>query len=193
VLQLGSYLLCIYIGFYAFSFSAPILIQQVTGLNNTRVGFAVAALGMLGALALVMNGQHSDRTNERYLHMIVPCLLIGAAFFVAGISVHPLLALPAYATIFVAFNATAGPSWAIPSTFLTGKSAAAGIATANTIAILGGFLGPYWIGVAKDWTGNYQRGLLTLAIPSFAGAVILMFMRRQVARAQKQQAGAGLS
>jgi ACS family tartrate transporter-like MFS transporter len=76
---------------------------------------------------------------------------------------------------------------------LTGKSAAAGIATANTIAILGGFLGPYWIGVAKDWTGNYQRGLLTLAIPSFAGAVILMFMRRQVARAQKQQAGAGLS
>ena len=193
VLQLGSYLLCIYIGFYAFSFSAPTLIQQVTGLSNTNVGFAVAALGMLGALALVLNGQHSDRTNERYLHMIVPCLLIAAAFFVAGISVHPLLALPAYATIFVAFNATAGPSWTIPSTFLTGKSAAAGIATANTIAILGGFLGPYWIGVAKDWTGNYQRGLLTLAIPSLAGAVILMFMRRQMRRTQGRQQGAPVS
>ncbi len=172
VLQLGLYLLCIYIGFYAFSFSAPILIQQITGFSNANVGFVIAALGILGALALVLNGQHSDRVNERYLHLVVPCLLIAAAFVVAGISIHPLLALPAYATIFVGFNATAGPSWAIPSTFLTGKSAAAGIATANTIAIIGGFVGPYWMGVAKDLTGNYQRGLLTLSIPSIVAAAI---------------------
>ena len=182
VLQLGSYLLCIYIGFYAFSFSAPILIQQVTGFSNGAVGFTVAALGILGALALVLNGQHSDRTSERYMHMVVPCLLIAAAFVVAGVSVQPLLALPAYAMIFVAFNATAGPSWAIPSTFLTGKSAAAGIATANTIAIIGGFVGPYWMGVAKDFTGNYQRGLLTLSIPSVAAAAILLYMRSEAAK-----------
>jgi ACS family tartrate transporter-like MFS transporter len=184
VLQLGSYLLCTYIGFYAFSFSAPILIQQVTGFNNTKVGFVVAILGILGALALVLNGQHSDRANERYLHLVAPCLMIAGAFVVAGSSTHPLLALPAYAMIFVGFNATAGPSWAIPSTFLTGKSAAAGIATANTIAIIGGFVGPYWMGLAKDFTGNYQRGLLTLALPSFAAAAILLYMRSQVARSR---------
>jgi ACS family tartrate transporter-like MFS transporter len=184
VLQLGSYLLCTYIGFYAFSFSAPILIQQVTGFNNTKVGFVVALLGILGALALVLNGQHSDRANERYLHLVAPCLMIAGAFVVAGSSTHPLLALPAYAMIFVGFNATAGPSWAIPSTFLTGKSAAAGIATANTIAIIGGFVGPYWMGLAKDFTGNYQRGLLTLALPSFAAAAILLYMRSQVARSR---------
>jgi ACS family tartrate transporter-like MFS transporter len=182
VLQLGSYLLCIYIGFYAFSFSAPILIQQVTGFSNGAVGFTVAALGILGALALVLNGQHSDRTNERYLHLVVPCLLIAAAFVVAGVSVQPLLAIPAYAMIFVGFNATAGPSWAIPSTFLTGKSAAAGIATANTIAIIGGFVGPYWMGLAKDFTGNYQRGLLTLSIPSVAAAAILLYMRSEAGK-----------
>ncbi len=182
VLQLGSYLLCIYIGFYAFSFSAPILIQQVTGFSNGAVGFTVAALGILGALALVLNGQHSDRTSERYMHMVVPCLLIAAAFVVAGVSVQPLLAIPAYAMIFVAFNATAGPSWAIPSTFLTGKSAAAGIATANTIAIIGGFVGPYWMGLAKDFTGNYQRGLLTLSIPSVVAAAILLYMRSEAGK-----------
>ncbi len=182
VWQLGIYLLCIYIGFYAFSFSAPLLIQQATGMSNTGVGFAVAAMGLLGALALVLNGQHSDRTNERYLHIAVPVLLIAAAFVVGGLTVAPIFALPAYAIIFIAFNATAGPSWTIPSSFLTGKSAAAGIATANTIAIVGGFLGPYWMGRAKDFTGNYQTGLLTLAIPTIAGAMIVLFMRRQAAR-----------
>ena len=108
----------------------------------------------------------------------MPCVLIAAAFVVGGLTVAPIFALPAYAIIFIGFNATAGPSWAIASSFLTGKSAAAGIATANTIAIVGGFLGPYWMGRAKDFTGNYQTGLLTLAIPAFAGAAIVLFMRR---------------
>jgi MFS transporter, ACS family, tartrate transporter len=179
VWQLGIFLLCIYIGFYAFSFSAPVLIQQATGLNNTNVGFAIAIMGILGALGLVLNGQHSDRAGERYLHLVVPCVLIGAAFIVGGLTVAPIFAIPAYAIIFIGFNATAGPAWAIASSFLTGRSAAAGIATANTIAIVGGFVGPYWMGRAKDLTGNYQAGLLTLAIPAFAGVAILLVMRRQ--------------
>jgi ACS family tartrate transporter-like MFS transporter len=178
VWQLGIFLLCLYIGFYAFSFSAPVLIQQSTGLSNTNVGFLIALMGLLGGLGLVLNGQHSDRAGERFLHIAVPSLLIGVAFVVGGLTVAPAFALPAYAIIFVGFNATAGPSWAIASSFLTGKSSAAGIATANTIAIVGGFLGPYWMGRAKDFTGNYQTGLLTLAIPAFAGTAIALFMRK---------------
>lgn len=184
VWQLGLYLLCIYIGFYAFSFSAPVLIQQSTGMNNANVGFAIAIMGVLGALGLVLNGQHSDRAGERYMHLVVPCLLIAAAFVVGGLTVAPIFAIPAYAIIFIGFNATAGPSWAIASSFLTGKSSAAGIATANTIAIVGGFLGPYWMGRAKDFTGNYQTGLLTLAFPAVAGAAIVLYMRHQVVRSQ---------
>ncbi len=177
VWQLGMFLLCIYIGFYAFSFSAPLLIKQVTHLSNTNVGFVIAVMGILGALGMVLNGQHSDRANERYLHLALPCLVIAAAFIVGGLSVAPVVAIPAYAIIFIGFNATGGPSWAVASSFLTGRSAAAGIATANTIAIVGGFLGPYWMGRARDFTGNYQSGLLTLAVPTVAGAVILLAMR----------------
>ena len=187
VWQLGIFLLCLYIGFYAFSFSAPVLIQQATGLSNTNVGFLIALMGLLGALGLVLNGQHSDRAGERFLHIAVPSLLIGVAFVVGGLTVAPGFALPAYAIIFVGFNATAGPSWAIASSFLTGKSSAAGIATANTIAIVGGFLGPYWMGRAKDFTGNYQTGLLTLAIPAFAGTTIALFMRTRTMRSKYQR------
>jgi ACS family tartrate transporter-like MFS transporter len=182
VWQLGLFFLFLYIGYYAYTFSAPLIIQQVTGFSNTNVGYVIALFGGLGALSMALNGLHSDLANERYLHLIVPCVLLAAAYFAAGISVQAFIVIPAFAIIMVAFNATGGVAWAIPSSYLTGKSAAAGIATANTIAIIGGFIGPYWMGLEKDFTGNYQRGLLTLSIPSIAAAAILLFMRRQAAR-----------
>jgi MFS transporter, ACS family, tartrate transporter len=179
VLQLGLFLLCLYIGYYAFTFSAPVIIQQITGLSNTNVGFVIAIMGILGALGMWLNGHHSDRAGERYLHIAVPYLMMGVAFVVSGLTVAPVAVITAFAIIFIAFNATGGPIWTIPSSFLTGKSAAAGIATANTIGILGGFIGPYWMGRAKDFTGNYQSGLLTLAVPTIAGAAIVLVMRHQ--------------
>jgi MFS transporter, ACS family, tartrate transporter len=182
VLQLGFLLFCLYIGDYAVKFTAPLIIQQITGFSNTKVGFVIAALGLLAAASMVLNGNHSDRRNERYLHIAVPVLLMVAAFVVSGASIAAVAVLPAFAVLFMGFAATGGPVWVIPSSFLTGKSAAAGIATVNMIAILGGFVGPYWMGLAKDWTGNYQTGLLTLAAPELAGAAIVLYMRYQAMR-----------
>ena len=45
----------------------------------------------------------------------------------------------------------------------------------NTIGILGGFVGPYWMGIAKDLTGDYRRGLLTMAVPMLVGAGISIY------------------
>jgi len=59
---------------------------------------------------------------------------------------------------------------------------AAGIAAMNTLGMLGGFIGPYWMGLAKDLTGNYQRGMLTLTIPSLIAAGIMFRMMIQAKR-----------
>jgi ACS family tartrate transporter-like MFS transporter len=110
---------------------------------------------------------------------------MAVAFVMGGVTAAPIFVVTAFAMLFIGFNATGGPIWTIPSSFLTGKSAAAGIATANTIAIIGGFVGPYWMGRARDWTGNYQRGLLTLAVPTLIGVGIVLYMRRQVMRGER--------
>ena len=75
-----------------------------------------------------------------------------------------------------------GPFWSIATRFLKGRAAAAGIALMNTIGILGGFVGPYWMGIAKDLTGNYRRGLLTMAVPMLIGAGIMFYLRQQSRR-----------
>ena len=47
----------------------------------------------------------------------------------------------------------------------------------NTVGVFGGFLGPYAMGIAKDITGTYQRGLALMAIPTFLFAVIMLYIR----------------
>jgi len=175
---LGAFMFFTYIGAYAYTFTAPAMIQRVTGLNTTHVGFIVAIMGVLGAAAMILNGLSSDRAGERYLHVIFPCLLMAGGFMASGLSPTPWIALPAFAIIVAAHSAMQSPVWTIPSSFLADRSAAAGIAAVNTVAILGGFVGPYWMGLAADFTGGYQRGLLTVAIPLLAAAAIMVGMRR---------------
>jgi ACS family tartrate transporter-like MFS transporter len=185
---LGLFLLCLYIGNYGYIFSAPAMIQRVTGFSATRVGVTVALVGGLGALARLANSAHSDRKNERYLHVALPCALVAAGFAAAGLSGRAAIVIPAFACIMIGLSAIAAPVWSIPTQFLCGKSAAAGIAAVNMIAILGGFLGPYWMGLAADFTGNYQRGLLTLVVPSLLAMLIMFGIRRDALR--RKTAGA---
>ena len=53
--------------------------------------------------------------------------------------------------------------WTLPTAFLSGASAAAGIAVINSIGNLAGFAGPFAMGWIKDETGSYAGGLLLLA------------------------------
>jgi MFS transporter, ACS family, tartrate transporter len=66
--------------------------------------------------------------------------------------------VPGLPVAITGFYATQGIFYAIPGSFLKGKSAAAGIALVTSMGILGGFAGPAWIGWMKDATGSYQFG-----------------------------------
>ena len=90
---------------------------------------------------------------------------------------QPLGAVAAFTLTVVAYNAAQGPSLAMPSAFLSGRTSAIGYAVINGIAMVGGFIGPYWMGRARDLTGNYQRGLLTLAIPCVAAALLIYVLK----------------
>ena len=131
---------------YGFSFSAPAILQHATGWSVGAVGWMIALFGLIGAVAMLLNGHLSDRSGERTMHCIVPCLIIGAGFLVASFSTQPWLIVISLAASFIASQALWGPALSIPMEFLAGRSAAAGIAAMNTIAIFSGFAGPYWDG-----------------------------------------------
>ena len=67
--------------------------------------------------------------------------------------------------------------WPIPGAFLTGTSAAAGIAAINSIGNLSGFFGPYVMGYLKDLTGNFTMGLILLGVTTLVGGAATLLIR----------------
>jgi ACS family tartrate transporter-like MFS transporter len=192
VWQVGIFMLLMLGSSYAYTYVAPDIIQRATHLNTSKVGYIIAALSLLGAAAMLLNAIYSDRVQRRtpgsnyprYMHVIPWAFLISAGFFACSLSTNPISVVASIGTIIIAYNAMQGPLWSLPGSFFQGRSAAAGIATMNMIGMIGGFLGPYFVGFAKDLTGDYQRGLLFMSLPMLLGAAIMFYLRAETRRRQ---------
>jgi ACS family tartrate transporter-like MFS transporter len=179
VWQISVVFLCMLGTSYAYTFSAPAILKVITGFNNRNLGFLIATMSLLGAPAMILNAMHSDYQQERYFHVAIPFALMATGYLIGGLSVVPWLAVPALAMASLSYFSLQGPLLALATSFLHGRSAAAGFAIMNTIGILGGFAGPLVMGRARDLTGSYQPGLLMLVIPTLVAATMVLLMRLQ--------------
>ena len=182
VWMIGAYFFFALTTSYAYSFSAPAILQGVTGWSVSNVGFLVACFGLAGAAGMLLNSAHSDRSGDRALHCIVPCIVMAAGFLTASYAKEHWLVVCGLAASFIGFTSMLGPANAVPMQFLAGRAAAAGLAAMNTITMFSGFVGPYWMGVMKDHTGNYQAGLRGLVLPSMLAAGMMFALTRNLSR-----------
>ena len=141
----------------------------------TRTYLLAATAGM------VFIGWNSDRTGERFAHVAVPCVIAALGFIASVYAVSPVPAIIALTVAAVGDLGSRGPFWALPGRFLTGNASAGGIALINTVASLGGFVGPAVVGLAKTATGEFSAGLVLLAPLMLAGAFVAWRLRRSPA------------
>jgi ACS family tartrate transporter-like MFS transporter len=177
VWQVGVIMLCYLTTTYAYQLSAPAILQRATGLGVTAVGWLVSGAGLLGAVAMLGNAAHSDRTGERRGHVAVPFLVMVAAFAVSGLLRAPGVVVAGLTVAYVCNVGLQSPMLAVPGEFLKGRSMAAGIAAMNTVGMMGGFIGPWAMGLVKDHTGEYRMGLVALVVPSLLGAGLVWGLR----------------
>jgi MFS transporter, ACS family, tartrate transporter len=180
VWMIGAYFFCALTTSYGYGFSAPAILQGATGWSVAHVGYLVACFGLAGAAAMLLNGAHSDRSGERALHCIVPCVVMAVGFITASYARSPWVVLAALAASFISFQSMQGPALSVPTQFLAGRAAATGIAAMNTITMFSGFVGPYWMGLMKDATGSYQAGLRGLALPALGAAAVMFALTRSL-------------
>ena len=166
------------VSLYAYTFSAPAILQSATHLGASRVGFLIAATGLLGAAAMLLGGIYSDRTLNRHGVIIPAALLMSAGFLLCGWTSSPPLVVFSFALIVIGFNGMQGPLWSLPASYIQGRAAAVGFALIGAIGVTGGFIGPYWMGFMRDLTGSYQHGLMTMALPMILGVAIMLYLRR---------------
>lgn len=159
------------VGGYGYELWMPSIINDLKGLKFTSLGIGLvnAVPYLLAGIAMFLVGRSSDRTGDRRWHVAVSAALSATGFFLSAYFSNPFLALAALTIAFIGLKSTVGPFWALATSFLTGTAAAGGIAFINSVGNLGGFAGPYLVGVLKDKTGNNQVALFILG-----GALLLM-------------------
>src|SRR5712675_2022173 len=83
------------------AFSAPAVLRGATQWSTTTIGFVMSLTAVGGALAMVLNGWHSDRRRERHLHTVIPLALMAGGFLAMGLSIAPWIVVPAYVVWFI--------------------------------------------------------------------------------------------
>ncbi|EPI4979572.1 TPA: MFS transporter [Raoultella planticola] len=149
-------------GLYTLGIWSPQIIKTL-GLSDLTIGFVNAVPAVVAVLAMVLWAKHSDKTNERSWHAIAACLLAAVGLCFAGNAGTILTVLCALTLVNCGISAAKPPLWSMPTLFLSGSAAAAGIATINSIGNLGGFVGPFMIGLIKEHTGSFSWGLYFVA------------------------------
>lgn len=180
------WLLClVYFGFvmsnYGITFWLPTLFKHTLTTDPLKIGLLTMIPWGTAAVAMVLVGQHSDRTGERCWHVTITAVLGAIAFALSAIPGIPgalglILLTIAIASITCAYSTF----WALPTAFLSGAAASAGIAWINSVGNLGGFLSPFLVGKLSQAFHSMTPALLMLGFCSVvSGAITVGFFRRQ--------------
>lgn len=177
-------------GLYSISMWLPQILKGMSGLGNTGVALTSSIPYLAAAFAMVAVARHSDRKNERRLHTAAMAALGALGLALSALPLPPILGLLALCIATVGVLSAFGPFWALPTAFLAGPAAAAGIALINSVGNLGGFAGPYLIGRVRDATGGFAGSLLTIAGMLLMGSALAISLRRAPA-GERNDAGMG--
>ncbi|MFP3848976.1 MFS transporter [Pseudomonas sp. W5-01] len=175
----------IHLGFAVGSYGIAIWLPQILkghGLSSFHIGlmsmipYGVAIIGMIAWGAL------SDKSPNRSLHVAASCLL-GAIGLLIAAAVPTLFGAMVGISISTLGVIAARPIfWTLPGSFLTGSAAAAGIAFINAFGNLGGFIGPYVIGLIKDQTGSFTLGIVATSLPLALSVVAALVLAKRLSR-----------
>jgi ACS family tartrate transporter-like MFS transporter len=170
------------LGLYTVTFWLPEFLKGLSGFSNVEVAILSATPYAAAVAAMVLYGAHSDRTGERPLHVAVGTL-VGAIGMAMSAYTHSAAAgLVAFAIALSGILSAYPILWALPTTFLRGTAAAGAIGLINSIANLGGFVGPWLVGRVHEATGSFTPSLLAITAFLVATAALAVGIARSEAR-----------
>jgi ACS family tartrate transporter-like MFS transporter len=166
---------------YGLSFFLPQIVKGF-GLNTLLTTLVSATPYAVGLIGMVWWGRRSDRVVERRYHAAFPLFIAAAGIAASTALDNPALKTVSFCVAGFGIFANLPVFWTLPTAFLSGAAAAAGIAVINSIGNLAGFAGPFAMGWIKDQTSSYAGGLLLLAsLGIIAMGVVLMLGQDDVA------------
>jgi nitrate/nitrite transporter NarK len=178
VWMMSAIYFCFVMGQYGLTFWMPTLVQA-TGVKDDFTTGLLSAIPFLAAVVVMIScGRSADRHRERRWHLVIPAFCGAVGFVVASLTANNTFIAITFLSLAAAGVLTCAPLfWSLPTSFLRGSAAAAGIAAVNSIGNLAGFVSPSLIGLLKDVTHDNRSGMYMLAGMLMLGAVLVLRTR----------------
>jgi MFS family permease len=175
VWTLCAILFGIVMGSYAVGFWQPTIIKS-SGINDPfTIGLLTVVPYLTALIAMIVVGRHADRTRERRWHVVVPQIVAASGFVLCAYAGSNTWLSLLGLTLAASGVITALPMfWALPTSFLGGTGAAAGIALINSTGNLAGFVSPALVGWLKTMTHSLDSSLFLIAGSLIISALLIL-------------------
>ena len=153
-------------GFTAGSYGVGIWLPQImkdARLSNVTIGFLTGACYVVASVVMIAWAAWVDRSGRKIKNLTLACQVAAAGLGLAITTASFWLSLLRITVALAGITSARAIFWTIPTRFLTGLAAAGGLAFINSVATLGGFVGPYAMGWLRDATGSFSAGLMAMA------------------------------
>ena len=162
-------------GLYGVSFWLPTIIKATGVKDALQIGLLTAIPWGSAVVAMILVSRSADRNRERRWHIAIPALLGAAGLVLTAVwGQNTLLAMAALTVATMGILTTLPLFWSLPTSFLAGAGAAAGIALINSLGNLAGFVSPFMVGLLKDLTQSTNAGMYALAASMVFGAILTL-------------------
>jgi MFS transporter, ACS family, tartrate transporter len=180
---------CILYGVYSVSFFLPLIIKGL-GLTNLTIGYVTALPNLCAAIGMILISRSSDRSGERFWHVLCPVTVGALALVAAALSLDNIyLTMTAFCLAVLGLTSTLPVFWNLPTAYFSTATAAAGIGAINTIGNMSGYLAPQFMGLLHDMSGGYFLPLLVAGSLGVAAPILigLSGIREPVERADLER------
>ena len=168
-------------GAYGLLMWLPSTIRSLGLESNLLVGVLSGLPYVFAVAGAIYNSRRSDRAMERRRHVAVPCMVAGAALVAsfAAAESSPALALAFVCVTAAGIYAAIGPMWALMLDVVPVAGVGLSLGLINAVANLGGLIGPYVVGAARDATGGFLAGMLFLGASLAVSGLLTLLLPRQ--------------
>ncbi len=182
VVILTGILFSYWIGINGIAIWLPLILKNHQ-LTDIQVGFLSSVPYLIASIAMIIWARFMDRTGQYLLNLILACLVAaaGLAFSVLNEALAP--AMFGLTVAVIGLSSVRPAFYSLPSRYLTGIAAAGGLAFINSVGSLGGYVGPWMVGMLKDSTGSFAPGTFAMSAMLVVAALLTGILKAIVREA----------
>jgi MFS transporter, ACS family, tartrate transporter len=160
---------------YGLSLFLPEIMRRL-GVSLALVGWVTAIPSVFGLVAMLLSARYADRTGNRVLTVGTACFVSFAGLALCAATGNPVVLFALIVFAALGQNSIGNNFWPLPTAMLSGTAAAGAIALINSLGNLGGFFGPYVVGLIRGATGNFTLALLALSAGALMSCIMVFIL-----------------